>query len=41
MTELGKLFTTINSGCMRSRFPKVNLIVNQWYNFRVRGAGQR
>ncbi|WP_293026641.1 hypothetical protein [Moorena sp. SIO3I8] len=41
MAELRKLFTTIHSGCMRSRLPNVNLIVNQWYNLTIRRAGNR
>ncbi|WP_293094047.1 hypothetical protein [Moorena sp. SIOASIH] len=36
MAELRKLFTTIHSRCMRSRF----FNVNQWYNFMVRRVGQ-
>ncbi|WP_293086095.1 hypothetical protein [Moorena sp. SIO4A1] len=40
MAELRKLFTTIHSGCMRSRFRKVNQRVNQWYNFTVRPVAQ-
>ncbi|WP_267876483.1 hypothetical protein [Moorena producens] len=40
MAELRKLFTTIDSCCMRSRFSNVNQRVNQWYNFTVRPVAQ-
>jgi len=40
MTELRKLFTTIHSGCMDTRFPNINQRVNLMYNFTVRRVAQ-